>query len=65
MQEYDQKFSHMYHPVKGAKETYNTLRYQYPVFWKTSFANKMGCLAQGVGTFTKSGNDNIFFIKRN
>ena len=54
----------MYHPITGIKESYDKLRARDPARWETGFANEMGRLASGVGTRMKSGNENIFFIKR-
>ena len=72
--EYDQHISHMhhpehhvnhmYHPTTGKRETYESLRAQDPERWGTSFANEIGRLAQGVGERMKTGNENIFFIKK-
>ena len=55
----------MYHPVSGLKKTYDTLRAQNSVLWETRSDDKIGRLAQGVGTRINSVNENIFFIKRN
>ena len=32
--------------------------------WETIFSNEIGRLAQDVGTHTKTGNENIFFIPK-
>ena len=56
--------NHIYHPLTGRKETYETLRAQNPSRWETSFVNEIGRLAQGVGTRMLSGNNNLFFIHR-
>ena len=73
--EYDQHISHMhhpehhvnhmYHPTTRKRETYKSLRAQDPDRWGTSFANEIGRLAQEVGDRMKTGNENIFFIKKN
>ena len=65
IQDYYHRITHIYHPDTGAKETYNSLRAQYPVKWETSFSNDIGRLAQGVGNHMKNGNENIFLITRN
>ena len=64
MKEYDQHLAHMYHPVSGIKETYDTLRKRDPERWEKSFANEIGRLAKGVGTRMPTGNENIFFITK-
>ena len=56
--------NHIYHPLTGKKETYETLRAQNPPRWETSFANEIGRLAQGVGTRMPTGNNNLFFLHR-
>ena len=56
----DAHLNHIYHPVTGTKETYDSLRSQNPDRWETSFSNEIGRLAQGVGDRMKSGNENIF-----
>ena len=61
---YDHHIAHIYHPVTGAKETYDYLRDQDTFKWETSFSNEIGRLAQGVGTHMKNGNENIFFIPK-
>ena len=65
IQEYYHHIANIYHPVTIAKETYDYLRTQDPVKWETSFSNKIGRLAQGVGTCMKNGNENIFLIPMN
>jgi hypothetical protein len=60
----DAHLNHIYHPVTGTKESYDSLRSQNPDRWETSFSNEIGRLAQGVGDRMKSGNENIFFIPR-
>ena len=61
----DAHLNHIYHPVTGTKETYDSLRTsQNPERWETSFSNEIGRLAQGVGDRMTSGNENIFFIPR-
>ena len=64
-QDYEAHISHLYHPVTGEKESYDSLRAQDPEKWERAFSNEMGRLAQGVGTCMPYGNDNIFFIKKN
>ena len=64
IQEYDRHIAHLYHPVTGAKETYDYLHTQDPVKWETSFSNDIGRLAQGVDARMKTGNKNILFIPR-
>ena len=56
----DAHLNHIYHPVTGTKESYDSLRSQNPDRWETSFSNEIGRLAQGVGDRMKSGNENIF-----
>ena len=48
IQEYDHHIDHLYHSVIGAKETYDSIRTQYPVRWETSLSNQIGRLTQGV-----------------
>ena len=60
----DAHLNHIYHPVTGTKESYDSLRSQNPDRWETSFSNEIGRLAQGVGDRMTSGNENIFFIPR-
>ena len=63
--DYEAHISHLYHPVTGEKESYDSLRAQDPEKWERAFSNEMGRLAQGVGTRMPDGNENIFFIKKN
>jgi hypothetical protein len=60
----DHHLSHIYHPVTGIRETYDSLRAKDPERWERSFANEIGRLAQGIGDRMKSGNENIFFIPK-
>ena len=62
--ERDAHLNHIYNPITGNKETYESLRLQNPDRWDTSFANEIGRLAQGVGTRMPQGSNNIFFIRR-
>jgi hypothetical protein len=57
----DAHLNHIYNPVTGNKESYDSLRKQNPDRWETSFSNEIGHLAQGVGDHMKPGNENIFF----
>ena len=56
--------NHIYHPLTGKKETYESLRAQNVSRWETSFANEIGRLAQGVGDRMPTGNNNLFFIHK-
>ena len=64
IQEYDQKIVHLYHPLTGAKEAYDSIRSQYLIKRETSCSNDIGRLEKGVGTCMKTGNKNIFFIPK-
>ena len=65
IQEYDYHISHLYHLVTGANDTYNYLHAQYPFKWETSFSNKIGLLAQGVGTNMENLNQELTFLTIN
>jgi hypothetical protein len=54
----------MHHPVTGVKETFESLRKDNPERWNHSMANELGRLTSGVGDKMKTGNENIFYIKR-
>ena len=56
--------NHIYNEQTEHKETYETLLKQDPEHWSCSMANKLGRLAQGVGERMKTGNNNIFYIKK-
>jgi hypothetical protein len=56
--------NHMHHPLTGAKETFDTLRCDNPDRWNRSMANELGRLTSGVGERMKTGNENIFYIKK-
>ena len=60
----DSHASHIYNPDTGIKEIYDTLCAQDPEQRERSFTNKIGRLAQGVGTRMPKGNKNIFFIPK-
>ena len=63
--EYDAHINHLYNPVTGNKETYDSLCAQDPEKWERSFANEIGRLASGVGDRMPSGKKhNMFFIPR-
>ena len=62
--DYDPHIAHLYHPVTGEKESYDSLRKQDPKKWETAFSNEIGRLAQGVGERMPTGNENIFFIRK-
>ena len=63
-EEYDAHVNHLYNPVTGNKETYDSLRAQDPEKWERSFSTEIGRLASGVGERMPSGNEKIFFIPR-
>ena len=56
---------HLYNPITGKKETYETLFQQDPEKWGTSMANQLGRIAQVFGTRMPTGNNNIYYIRRN
>ena len=57
--------NHIYNEQTGHKETYEMLLKQDPEHWSCSMANELRRLVQGVGEQMKSGNNNIFYIKKN